>query len=77
MNFDLVVAYLFCLALPAGFTQPGDQLLAEPYKLFCESMAVQKKWIVAASGECGKGVSCIMERSLPLRAQLKGGPKVA
>ena len=29
MNFVAAVAYHFCLALPAAFTQPGDHLLAE------------------------------------------------
>ena len=27
------IAYHFCLALPAAFTQPGDHLLAEPCSL--------------------------------------------
>ena len=30
MNFVTALAYHFCLALPATFTQPGDHLLAEP-----------------------------------------------
>ena len=30
VNFVPAVAYHFCLALPAAFTQPGAQLLAEP-----------------------------------------------
>ena len=30
MRFLPAVAYHFCLALPAAFTQPGDRLLAEP-----------------------------------------------
>ena len=30
VNFAHALAYLFCLALPAAFTQPGDHLLAEP-----------------------------------------------
>ena len=29
VNFVPAVAYPFCLALPAAFTQPGDHLLAE------------------------------------------------
>ena len=29
VNYVTALAY-FCLALPAAFTQPGDQLLAEP-----------------------------------------------
>ena len=30
VNFVTALAYHFCLALPAAFTQPGDHLLAEP-----------------------------------------------
>ena len=30
VNFVAAVAYHFCLALPAAFTQPGVHLLAEP-----------------------------------------------
>ena len=30
VNFVVAVAYYFCLALPAAFTQPGDRLLAKP-----------------------------------------------
>ena len=30
VNFFPALAYHFCLALPAAFTQPGDHLLAEP-----------------------------------------------
>ena len=30
VNFVTPPAYHFCLALPAAFTLPGDQLLAEP-----------------------------------------------
>ena len=30
VNFITAVAYHFCLALPAAFTQPGDHLFAEP-----------------------------------------------
>ena len=30
MNFVTALAYHFCLALPAAFTQPGNYLLAEP-----------------------------------------------
>ena len=30
VNFVAAVAYHFCLALPAAFTQPGAHLLAEP-----------------------------------------------
>ena len=30
VNFVAAVTYHFCLALPAAFTQPGTQLLAEP-----------------------------------------------
>ena len=30
MNFVPALAYHFCLSLPAGFTQPGAHLLAEP-----------------------------------------------
>ena len=30
VNFDPPVAHHFCLALPAAFTQPGANLLAEP-----------------------------------------------
>ena len=30
VNFVTAVAYHFCLALPAAFTQPGNHLLAEP-----------------------------------------------
>ena len=30
MSFDPAVAYHFCLALPAAFTQPGAHPLAEP-----------------------------------------------
>ena len=30
VNFVPAVAYHFCLALPAAFTQPGARLLAEP-----------------------------------------------
>ena len=30
VKFVPAVAYHFCLALPAAFTQPGDHLLAEP-----------------------------------------------
>ena len=30
VNFATALAYHFCLALPAAFTQPADQLLAEP-----------------------------------------------
>ena len=29
MNFVPAVAHHFCLALSAGFTQPGDRLLAD------------------------------------------------
>ena len=29
VNFVPAVAYPFCLALPAAFTQPGDRLLAD------------------------------------------------
>ena len=31
--FFPALAYHFCLALPAAFTQPGDHLLAEPHAL--------------------------------------------
>ena len=30
VNFVPAVAYHFCPALPAAFTQPGDHLLAQP-----------------------------------------------
>ena len=30
VNFVPAVAYHFCLALPAAFSQPGDRLLADP-----------------------------------------------
>ena len=30
VNFVITLAYHFCLALPAAFTQPGNHLLAEP-----------------------------------------------
>ena len=30
MNFITALAYYFCLALSAEFTQPGDHLLGEP-----------------------------------------------
>ena len=30
VNFVAAVAYHFCLALPAAFTQPGDPRLADP-----------------------------------------------
>ena len=30
VNFVPALAYPFCLALPAAFTQPGDHLLVEP-----------------------------------------------
>ena len=30
VNFIFALAYLFCQALCASFTQPGDHLLAEP-----------------------------------------------
>ena len=33
MNFVAAVAYHFCPALPAAFTQPGNHLLAEPCTL--------------------------------------------
>ena len=33
MNFVGSLAFHFCLALPAAFTQPGDHLLAEPCTL--------------------------------------------
>ena len=33
VNFVTALAYHFCLALPAAFTQPGDHLLAEPCRL--------------------------------------------
>ena len=36
MNFVPAVAYLFCLALPEAFTQPGDHLLAVP----CTSVTI-------------------------------------
>ena len=32
VNFVAAVAYHFCLALLAEFTQPGAHLLAEPYE---------------------------------------------
>ena len=32
VNFVAALAYHFCMALPAAFTQPGDRLLAEPCK---------------------------------------------
>ena len=31
VNFVTALAYHFCIALPAGFTQPLDYLLAEPF----------------------------------------------
>ena len=34
VNSVAAVAYHFCLALPAPFTQPGDHLLVEPCTLF-------------------------------------------
>ena len=38
LNVFTAVAYHFCLALPAAFTQPGDRLLAEPCTLiFCHT----------------------------------------
>ena len=30
VNFVIALAYHYCLALPAAFTQPRDYLLAEP-----------------------------------------------
>ena len=39
VNFVIALAYHFCLALSAAFTQPGDHLLAEP----CERARRQKK----------------------------------
>ena len=33
LNFITVVAYDFCLALPAAFMQPGAHLFAEPCRL--------------------------------------------
>ena len=33
VNFYAAVAYHFCLALPAAFTQPGAHLFAEPCRL--------------------------------------------
>ena len=36
LNFVPAVAYLFCLALPEAFTQPGDHLLAVP----CTSVTI-------------------------------------
>ena len=30
VNFVTAIAYHFCIALPAAFTQPEDHLLAEP-----------------------------------------------
>ena len=32
VKFVIVLAYQFCMAFPAAFTQPGDHLLAEPCK---------------------------------------------
>ena len=37
VNFVTSLAYHFCLALPAAFTQPGDHLLDEP----CTCMLLQ------------------------------------
>ena len=36
VNSVAAVAYHFCLALPAAFTQPGDHLLADPCTYFSE-----------------------------------------
>ena len=37
VNFDAALAYHFCLALPAAFSQPRDHLLAEPCSAHCTS----------------------------------------
>ena len=34
VNFVPAVAYHFCLNLPAAFSQPGNGLLADPFKNF-------------------------------------------
>ena len=43
VNFVTALAYLFCLALPAAFMQPGYHLLAEPcacIRLRCDAVDV-------------------------------------
>ena len=41
VNFITALAYHFCLALPAVFTQPGGHLLAEPYIASSQTAAQQ------------------------------------
>ena len=52
VTFGSAVAYHFCLALPAAFTQPGDHLFAEPCNICCletppkGQWGVRKQWII-------------------------------
>ena len=41
VNFVAVVAYHFCLALPAAVTQPGVHLIAEPCTIAIVTHAAQ------------------------------------
>ena len=36
----LVLAYHFCLDLPAAFTQPGDHLIAEPCSIWTDNLSI-------------------------------------
>ena len=74
VTYVAAVAYHFCLALPAAFTQPGDQLLARPcifgvHGLFfarptrrgtsaIKLDAVVREWNRRAARDTSEGVNC-------------------
>ena len=56
VNSIAAVAYHFCLALPAAFTQPGDHLLAKP----CSPWTPQKLTYTEYSSEKWHKDVCIV-----------------
>ena len=63
VNFVPALAYHFCLAMPAAFTQPGDHILAEP----CSNH--QKMWLWWERSQ-GQGNTPPFKGKLPLPLSL-------
>ena len=58
VDFIPAVAHLFCLALPAEFSQPGTRLLAEPSgSVLNELHCLYRCVLVGAAGRQQRGVS--------------------
>ena len=67
VNFVSALAYHFCLALSAAFTQPGNHLLAKPCNQYSLplSAGVQRDWPPAALGHGHRHLPAL--RHQPLR----------